>query len=132
MNLACLHFQGKFFNDFSRASVRVRANKVSIGDSRCQVLHQDDIRNVRHDSDRYELRRIVVERFVEELVCRDRCGLRGKQRVAVRIGVEHRFGGDAAADAGLVFNDQRLAERRSHSIGDNPRDRVDAATSRHR
>ena len=46
--------------------------------------------------------------------------------------MEHVVGGDAAADAGPVFDDHGLAENDLHLGGDEPGDGIDAAAGRHR
>ena len=106
-------------------------NELGHGLGREILAHQNDVGHVRHDRDRDQLRRIVIQRLVEKRRRCDRRRLRSEQRVAVRLGLEHRFGGEAAAHARFIFDDERLAERGSHFIGDDSGDGVHAAARRH-
>ena len=82
-------------------------------------------------------RREVLDRVVRQLAIdvgqdRVRAGRVEQQRVAVRRRLRDELRADAAAGAGAVLDDERLAELRAHAVGENPRDAVDAAAGRER
>ena len=72
-------------------------------------VHQQHVRNRGDHRDRHELRRVVGQARVQQPVDHQRRRRRGEQRVAVRIGLEHRVGADVAGGARAVLDDHRLA-----------------------
>jgi hypothetical protein len=76
--------------------------------------------------------RIVVELGLHERIDGQRAVRSGEQRVAVRRCGRDRSSAETAARAGARFNDDRLAERCRHALGDDPRHEVGVAARRER
>ena len=82
-------------------------------------MHQHDQGAGRDQADRGEiLARIVTGVGVERRVDRERAGAAEDQRVAVRCTPRHGPRGDRAAGAAAVLDDDLLAQRLAHFVGD--------------
>ena len=94
-----------------------------LGD-RHHIRHAIECRDRRDVANEVELQ-IGVKRGVD--VVR---GIDQQHRVAVRFRIDHRLGGDVVAGAGLVFDDELLAEPLRQPLADQARDDVGGAAGR--
>ncbi len=91
------------------------------------IDHDDQLAGADQPDRREILARVVADVAVERRIDRERAGAAEHQRVAVGRGLRHRARGDRAAGAGAVLDDDVLAERLAHLLGDDARHHVVAA-----
>jgi hypothetical protein len=106
-----------------------------IGDRLHRQLRIDDQheRRLREQGQRNEVaERVIRQALVERNIDRHGRCRRHQQRVAVGRGLLHRDRGDDAAGAGLVLDDNALAEPLLQILRHHPRQKIGAATRRER
>ena len=113
--------------------------RLGVGDEfrdrfhRQRIGHRKQVRHPRDDDDRRDVLGLVVGHVLEhELV--DGVGARraDHEGVAVGLGLRDEVGGDVAAGAGLVLDDELLTEFFRDFGGDDPRQHVGGAAGRER
>ena len=94
-------------------------------------MHQHDSALGGDQADRRKiLARVIADIGIERRIDRKRAGAADHQRVAVGLGLRDLARRDGAAGAAAVLDDDLLAERLAHLVGDDARDGVVAAAGR--
>jgi len=91
---------------------------------RHHIRHAIERRDRRYITDEVELQ-VGVERGID-VVRR----VHQQQRVTIGFGIDHRFGGDVVAGAGLVLDHELLAEPLGEPLADQPRDDIGRSARR--
>ena len=102
-------------------SLRSASSSLRHGVAGDLVVGDDDAGLGRQDRDRRDLLgRVVGQVLVEQRIGGERTGDGHAQRVAIGRGAGHRRGADIAARAGLVLDDERLAQALAQLVVDQP------------